>query len=107
LGELTLVVRTPQFSGFSKVGLGALGVSTNSNSDSLPLELTGFDILEDIPSLGVRYRAKCRWLCSFGKRHSEGEEGKSGEGSKSSVVGEFQDSLTASAWSMLPWNWFL
>lgn len=44
-GKLTDVVRTPQSSTFSKVGVGALGVSTNSNSDSLPLVLCGFDML--------------------------------------------------------------
>jgi hypothetical protein len=35
-GALTDVVRTPQSSGISKVGVGALGVSMNSNSESLP-----------------------------------------------------------------------
>jgi len=39
LGDLTDVVRTPHSSNFSKVGVGALGVSMNSNSDSLPLAL--------------------------------------------------------------------
>jgi hypothetical protein len=43
--KLTDVVRTPQSSTFSKVGVGALGVSTNSNSDSLPLVLCGFDMM--------------------------------------------------------------
>jgi hypothetical protein len=43
--ELTLVVRTPHSSNFSKVGVGALGVSMNSNSDSLPFTLCGFDML--------------------------------------------------------------
>lgn len=41
----TEVVRTPQSSNFSKVGVGAFGVSMNSNSDSLPLVLWGFDML--------------------------------------------------------------
>lgn len=41
---LTEVVRTPHSSNFSKEGVGALGVSMNSNSDSLPLVLWGFDI---------------------------------------------------------------
>lgn len=45
-GVHTEVVRTPQSWTFSKEGLGALGVSINSNSDeSLPLVLWGFDIV--------------------------------------------------------------
>ncbi len=43
-GKLTEVVRTPHSSNFSKVGVGALGVSMNSNSDSLPLTLCGLDM---------------------------------------------------------------
>ena len=43
--KLTEVVRTPHSSNFSKVGVGALGVSINSNSDSLPFTLCGFDML--------------------------------------------------------------
>jgi len=42
----TDVVRTPHSSNFSNVGVGALGVSMNSNSDSLPVALCGLDILE-------------------------------------------------------------
>lgn len=41
----TEVVRTPHSWNFSKEGVGALGVSMNSNSDSLPLVLWGFDIV--------------------------------------------------------------
>lgn len=37
--RLTEVVLTPQSSNFSKVGVGALGVSMNSNSLSEPLAL--------------------------------------------------------------------
>lgn len=40
------MVRTPHSWIFSKEGVGALGVSINSNSDeSLPLVLCGFDIV--------------------------------------------------------------
>lgn len=42
---ITEVVRTPHSSAFSKVGVGALGVTMNSKSDSLPLALCGLDIL--------------------------------------------------------------
>ena len=42
----TDVVRTPHSSNFSKVGVGAFGVSMNSNSDSLPVTLCGLDILK-------------------------------------------------------------
>lgn len=45
--KLTFVVRTPQFSSFSKEGGVALGVSRNSNSLSLPLRLVDLDILAE------------------------------------------------------------
>lgn len=38
-GKHTEVVLTPHSSNFSNEGVGALGVSMNSNSDSLPLVL--------------------------------------------------------------------
>ena len=41
--QLTAVVLTPQSSNFSNVGVGALGVSMNSNSLSEPLTLCGFE----------------------------------------------------------------
>ncbi len=52
--ELTAVVFTPQSSNFSNVGVGALGVSINSNSDSLLFRLCGFDIVGKVPALGCR-----------------------------------------------------
>ncbi len=54
LSVLTDVVRTPQSSlTFSKVGVGALGVSINSNSDSLPLALCGFAMVTSCYSPGA------------------------------------------------------
>jgi hypothetical protein len=41
--QLTAVVLTPHSSNFSNVGVGALGVSMNSNSLSEPLTLCGFE----------------------------------------------------------------
>ena len=41
----TFVVRTPQSSSLSKEGGVALGVSTNSNSLSLPLRLVDLDMV--------------------------------------------------------------
>jgi hypothetical protein len=41
--QLTAVVLTPHSSNFSNVGVGALGVSMNSNSLSEPLMLWGFE----------------------------------------------------------------
>lgn len=49
----TEVVRTPHSSNFSKEGVGALGVSINSNSDSEPLVLCGFDMLPTEAPRGV------------------------------------------------------
>lgn len=48
----TEVVLTPHSSNFSKEGVGALGVSMNSNSDSEPLVLCGFDMLPTEAPLG-------------------------------------------------------
>jgi hypothetical protein len=47
LGEVgfTEVVATPQSSTVSRVGVGALGVSMNSYSDSLPFTLCDFDMV--------------------------------------------------------------
>lgn len=43
----TEVVLTPQSSNFSNVGVGALGVSINSNSLSEPLTLWGLEDMID------------------------------------------------------------
>lgn len=51
--EPTEVVRTPHSSNFSKEGVGAFGVSMNSNSDSEPLVLCGFDMLPTEAPRGV------------------------------------------------------
>lgn len=62
-GRRTEVVRTPHSSNFSKEGVGALGVSMNSNSDSEPLVLCGFDMLPtDVP----------RGVCSRGSPAAAG-----------------------------------
>lgn len=52
-GRRTEVVRTPHSSNFSNEGVGALGVSMNSNSDSEPLVLCGFDMLPTDAPRGV------------------------------------------------------
>lgn len=89
---LTEVVFTPHSSNFSNVGVGALGVSMNSNSLSEPLMLWGLEdmttflsielsrsnldnpvlvgegedrIVEDVSSLFVKPKAVCSWPTSF------------------------------------------
>jgi hypothetical protein len=71
VSRLTEVVRTPHSSNFSKVGVGALGVSINSNSDSLPLALCGFDILAAAASTTVQL-----WTVEKTGRKVWGENGR-------------------------------
>lgn len=65
------MVRTPHSSNFSKEGVGALGVSMNSNSDSLPLVLWGFDIVATKLSLSAN-----RVLCEDRGREAGTRAGK-------------------------------
>ena len=53
---LTEVVLTPHSSNFSNVGVGALGVSMNSNSLSEPLTLCGSEDMIAASSNGIRRR---------------------------------------------------
>jgi hypothetical protein len=56
----TEVVLTPQSSNFSKDGIGALGVSMNSNSLSEPLTLCGLeDMLAIFPIESANLRTCC------------------------------------------------
>lgn len=80
----TEVVRTPHCSNFSKEGVGALGVSMNSNSDSEPLVLCGFDMLPTDAPRGV-----CGRRSPASQTRVKGEEtrpNKEGRREKNNVI---------------------